>query len=64
MTFDFWLLEAKQKEGGRRQVVDRAHALRQLALQRFDAVNPKPRGLLVLGGFLLVVTGQSAFGVV
>ena len=52
-----------QEEGGRRQVVDRAHALRQLAVQRLDAVDPEPRGLLVLGGFLLVVAGQRAFGV-
>ena len=59
----FGIARTAQEEGGGRQIVDRAHALRQLAVQRLDAVDPEPRGLLVLGGLLLVVAGQGALGV-
>ena len=59
----FLIARAAQEEGGGGEVVDRAHALRQLAAQRLDAVDPEPRGFLVLGRFLLVVAGQRAFGV-
>ena len=52
-----------QEEGRGREVVDGAHALRQLAVQRLDAVDPEPRGFLVLGRLLLVVAGQRALGV-
>ena len=59
----FRIARAAQEEGGGRQIVDRAHALRQLAVQRLDAVDPEPGGFLVLGRFLLVVAGQRAFGI-
>ena len=52
-----------QEEGRGREVIDRAHAFRQLAVQRLDAVDPEPRGFLVLGRLLLVVAGQRALGV-
>ena len=58
-----WIARTAQEEGRGREVVDGAHALRQLAVQRLDAVDPEPRGFLVLGRLLLVVAGQRALGV-
>ena len=58
-----WIARAAQEERRGREIIDRAHALRQLAVQRLDAVDPEPRGLLVLGRLLLVVAGQRALGV-
>jgi hypothetical protein len=58
----FVVARTAQKEGGRRQIVNRAHAFRQFAAQRLDAVDPKPRGFGVFSGLFLFVAGQGAVG--
>jgi hypothetical protein len=52
----------KEKRCGR-EVVNCAYPFCELARQGFDTVDPKPRRLFILGGFLFVVAGQSFFGV-
>ncbi len=59
----FLITGAAQEERRRGEVIDRSHTLRQLAIQGLDAVDPEPRGFLVLDRFLLVVAGQRALGV-
>ncbi len=59
----FIITRSAKEEGSGGQVIDDAHALRQFAAQRFDAVDPESGGLFVLGSLLLVVPCQRTFDV-